>query len=122
MNTVERLWRAIARRDDDAIRAQLHPNATIAFPHSGEVLSAHDYAILCGSRSPAFSVEVRAVVSASEDLPVAVHASAMTPEGPFRCGAFYILQQARIAHGTELWVAEIRPAESPDPPAAHHRH
>ena len=121
MNAVERLWRALGTHDWDAIRAQLHSQATIEFPHTGEVLTAQEYAALCRARRGSWAIEVHAVVSASEDLPVAVHASAATDEGRFRCGAFYTLHQARVAHGVELWVAEHAAARA-EPSGGHHRH
>ena len=53
MNAVERLWRGIARRDYAAIAAQLHENARIDWPHTGEDLSATEYVVrqrLAGKR------------------------------------------------------------------------
>ena len=97
MNAVERLWRAIARRDYAAIAAQLHEHARIDWPHTGEHLSATEYVVrqrLAGER------EVRVVRVLVDDERVAIHAVV----GDRSVGAFYDLQQSRIASGVEIWT------------------
>ena len=96
MNAVERLWRGIARCDYPAIAAQLHENARIEWPHSGESLSAREYVVrqrLAGKR------EVHVLKVLVDEERVAVHATA----GDRQIGAFYDLQQGRIAAGVEIW-------------------
>jgi SnoaL-like protein len=96
MNAVERLWRAIARRDYPAIAAQLNEHARIEWPHSGEHLSATEYVVrqrLAGER------DVRIVRILADDERVALHA---VVDGR-HVGAFYDLQQSRIATGVEIW-------------------
>ena len=97
MNAVERLWRGIARGDYAAIAAQLHENARIEWPHTGESLSATEYVVrqrLAGDRK----VQVLRVLA--DDERVAVHAEV---DGR-AVGAFYDLQQSRIATGVEIWT------------------
>ena len=97
MNAVERLWRGIARRDYAAIAAQLHENARIEWPHSGEHLSATEYVVrqrLAGKR------DVRILRVLVEEERVAVHAVV----GDRSVGGFYDLQQGRIASGVEVWT------------------
>jgi hypothetical protein len=97
LNSVERLWRGIARRDYAAIAAQLHQNARIQWPHTGESLSATEYVVrqrLAGER------KVRILRVLVDDERVAVHASV----GDRHVGAFYDLQQSRIAAGVEIWT------------------
>ena len=97
MNSVERLWRAIARNDYAAIAAQLQENARIEWPHTGESLSATEYVVrqrLAGDRK----VQVLRVLV--DDERVAVHAEV---DGR-AVGAFYDLQQSRIATGVEIWT------------------
>ena len=96
MNAVERLWRGIARGDYAAIAAQLHENARIEWPHSGESLSATEYVVrqrLAGDR------KVRVLRVLADDERVAIHAEV---DGR-AVGAFYDLQQSRIAGGVEIW-------------------
>jgi hypothetical protein len=98
MNAVERLWRAIAREDYPAIAAQLHEHARIAWPHTGEHLSATEYVVrarLAGER------EVRVVRLLVDDERVAVHAVVDGQD----VGGFYDLQGARIGGGVEVWAA-----------------
>lgn len=97
MNAVERLWRAIAHSDYPAIAAQLHEHARIAWPHSGEELSATEYVVrqrLAGQR------EVSVVRVLTDEERVAVHAEV---DGR-AVGGFYDLQQGRIAGGVEIWA------------------
>lgn len=97
MNAVERLWRAIARCDYPAIAAQLHEHARIAWPHSGEELSATEYVVrqrLAGQR------DIRVLRVLTDDERVAVHAEV----GDRTVGGFYDLQQGRIAGGVEIWA------------------
>ena len=96
MNAVERLWRGIARGDYAAIAAQLHENARIEWPHTGESLSATEYVVrqrLAGDR------KVRVLRVLADDERVAIHAEV---DGR-AVGAFYDLQQSRIATGVEIW-------------------
>jgi hypothetical protein len=96
LNAVERLWRGIAAADYSAIASQLHENARILWPHSGESLSATEYVVrqrLAGRRT----VHVLKVLV--DDERVAVHA---TVDGR-HVGGFYDLQQGRIATGVEVW-------------------
>ena len=89
MNAVERLWRAIARRDYTAIAAQLQENARIQWPHSHESLSATEYVVrqrLAGER------EVHVLRVLVDDERVAIHA---TVDGR---------QESRIATGVEIWT------------------
>ena len=96
MNAVERLWRAIARRDYPAIAAQLNEHARIEWPHSGEHLSATEFVVrqrLAGER------DVQILRILVDDERVALHA---VVDGR-HLGAFYDLQQSRIATGVEIW-------------------
>jgi hypothetical protein len=97
LNAVERLWRGIARRDYAAIAAQLHESARIDWPHTGENLSATEYVVrqrLAGERE----VLVQRVLV--DDERVAIH---VVVDGR-DVGAFYDLQQSRIATGVEIWA------------------
>jgi hypothetical protein len=96
VNAAERLWRGIARRDYPAIAAQLQENARIDWPHTGERLSATEYVVrqrLAGER------RVHVVRVLTDDERVAVHARVDDRS----VGAFYDLQQGRIAAGVEIW-------------------
>jgi hypothetical protein len=96
VNSVERLWRGIARRDYPAIAAQLHEHVRIDWPHTGERLTAIEYVVrqrLAGER------KVRVLRVLTDEERVAVHAQV----DDRTVGAFYDLQQGRIASGVEIW-------------------
>jgi hypothetical protein len=97
VNAAERLWRGIANRDYPAIAAQLHQHARIDWPHTGEHLTAVEYVVrqrLAGER------KVKILRVLTDDERVAVHALV---DGR-AVGAFYDLQQGRIAAGVEIWT------------------
>jgi hypothetical protein len=96
LNSVERLWRGIARHDYPAIAAQLHEHCRIDWPHTGEHLSATEYVVrqrLAGERD----VQILRVLV--DDERVAIHAAV----DDRAVGGFYDLQQGRIAAGVEIW-------------------
>jgi hypothetical protein len=106
MNAAERLWRALARQDWDAVRAQFHRAAAIERVGSGtvdvdEYVAAHRVE---ASRSPA--VEVLRTLSDGERVVVEARI------GERRCAGIYDLHDGRIAGATEYWAPtdESRPA------------
>jgi hypothetical protein len=104
VNAVERLWRAIAARDVDAVLAQLHPHARIELPAAGTHLTATQYAAAQRARPAASTVEVRSIAPAA-DNPVAVHVVVSDDAaGAWHGAAYYELQTGRISSGLELWV------------------
>ncbi|CAA9489081.1 MAG: hypothetical protein AVDCRST_MAG13-1633 [uncultured Solirubrobacteraceae bacterium] len=103
MNAVERLWRALGRRDWDSAERQLHPSARISWPHTGEIFpdaEAYVTAFRLIPGTPRITVE-RFV---ADERHVGVLVSLQREDGERRCGGFYLLQEGRIASGTELWV------------------
>jgi hypothetical protein len=97
LNAAERLWRAIARRDYAGMAAQLHEHARIEWPHSGERLSPTEYVV---RRRLATDEPVHVLRVLVDDERVAIHATV----GDRAVGAFYDLQQGRIAGGVEIWA------------------
>ena len=60
MNAVERLWRALGQRDWASAERQLHPQARISWPHTGEVFrdaEAYVTAIRLNPGIPVIQVE-----------------------------------------------------------------
>ncbi len=104
MNAVERLWRALGRRDWASAERQLHPHARISWPHTGELFpdaEAYVTAIRLNPGTP--TVHLERVVADERTISVLVRVERQ--DGERRCGGFYLLQEGRIASGTELWVA-----------------
>ena len=103
MNAVERLWRALGRRDWVSAERQLHPNARISWPHTGEVFPDAEAYVTAVRLNPGIpTVHLERVVS--DDRVVGVLVRLEREDGERRCGGFYLLQEGRIASGTELWV------------------
>jgi hypothetical protein len=108
MNAAERLWRALARRDWEAARAQFHPTAVIELIGGADAEGRLDVAeYVADHREHAArgqTVEVVRTLSAAGNV-VAVEARA---DGA-RCACFYDLHEGRIARATEYWVPPTPP-------------
>jgi hypothetical protein len=104
MNAAERLWRALARRDWEAVRAQFHPSAVVERPASGERLRLDDF--LADHREHAargaFEVDVLRTLTAGSTVVVEARA------GAARCAGIYDLHDARIAGAVEYWAPPAR--------------
>lgn len=105
MNAVERLWRALGRRDWASAERQLHPNARITWPHTGEVFADAEAYVTAVRLNPGIP-EVHLERVLVDDRSVGVLVRLVRQDGERRCGGFYLLQEGRIASGTELWVLE----------------
>ena len=103
MNAVERLWRALGQRDWASAERQLHPHARISWPHTGEVFpSAEAYVTAIRLNPGVPTVHVDRVLT--DERTIAALVRIERDDGERRCGGFYLLQEGRIASGTELWV------------------
>ncbi len=103
MNAAERLWRGIARRDWEAVRAQFHSSATIerlGGQDSGarldveELIAAHRVA----AARDDFDVEVLHTLTDGQFCVIEARA------GDNRCAGIYDLHVGRIAAATEYWA------------------
>jgi hypothetical protein len=103
VNAVERLWRALGRRDWVSAERQLHPQARIEWPHTGEVFLDAEAYVTAVRLSPGIP-EVHLERVMIDDRNVGVLVRLEREDGQRRCGGFYLLQEGRIAAGTELWV------------------
>jgi SnoaL-like domain len=112
VNAVERLWRAIAGREWAGAAAQLHANAEVLWPHTGERMTATEYVAVNRAYPGPWAVEVQRLVGDGDEIAVEVRVT----NGPevHVCAGFYDLHQARIARAVEYWVqpgAETPPAD-----------
>ena len=105
MNAVERLWRALGARDWAGAERQLHPQARISWPHTGEEW-ADAAAYVTAIRLHPGAPEIHLERVLSDDHHTAVLARVLRDDGERRCAGFYLLQEGRIASGTELWVVQ----------------
>jgi hypothetical protein len=108
MNAAERLWRGLARRDWEAVRAQFHPAAVVERPASGTRLDVEEF--LADHREHAargeLEIDVVRTLSAGRST-VVVEART----GAARCAGIYDLHDARIAGAVEYWV--VAPSATP---------
>jgi ketosteroid isomerase-like protein len=106
MNAAERLWRALARRDWDGVRAQFHPAASVERPSSGTRLDLEGFIADHREHAARGESEVHVLRVVSAGVTVVVEARV----GGARCAGLYDLHEGKIAGAVEYWVP---PARSP---------
>jgi ketosteroid isomerase-like protein len=103
MNSAERLWRGIARRDWDAVRAQFHQAATIerlSGPDSHTSVGVDDLIAAYRVDAARGDVEVEVLHALTDGRFCVIEARA----GDRRCAGIYDLHDGRIAAATEYWA------------------
>jgi hypothetical protein len=115
MNAAERLWRDLARRDWDGVRAQFHPSAVVVRLGLGGGVSGSDAGtrldvegFIGDARERAarrdFEVHVLRTLTAGPTVVVEARV------GGARCAGLYDLHEAKVAGAVEYWVSPPRPA------------
>lgn len=103
MNTVERLFRALERRDWDAVAAQLQPSAVIDYPATGEhFVGATEYVMSHRLRPEEVRLDHLEIITGEQQA--AVYAVITTPTATEHMMGFYQLQETRIARIVEMWA------------------
>jgi hypothetical protein len=105
VNAVERLWRAIRKDDWESAQAQLHDQAVIRWPHSGDRFDrAIDYITAHRLHGGRTRIDPRGVVADGKQVTIWV----VIEEGPdiWHLGGFYELRDGHIAQGIELFTRE----------------
>jgi hypothetical protein len=100
MNAAERLWRGLARRDWEAVRAQFHPSAMVERAGTGARQDVDEYIT-------AHRVEAARSEGDIEILRSVVDGRAQVIEarvGERRCAGIYDLHDGRIAGAIEYWA------------------
>jgi hypothetical protein len=105
MNAVERLWRALAHRDWNAVRAQFHPSAVVQRPSSGTRLGVDDLVADHREHAARGDFEVHVLRTLNAGTTIVVEARV----GAARCAGLYDLRDARIAGAVEYWVPPAGP-------------
>jgi ketosteroid isomerase-like protein len=101
MNAPERLWRGIARRDWEAVRAQFHPSAVIERPVTGTRLDVEEFIAEHRVDAAKADGDVEVLRSVADGKTSVIEARA----GRARCAGIYDLHDGRIAGATEYWVS-----------------
>ena len=101
MNAAERLWRGLARRDWEAVRAQFHPSAVVERAGDGAQLGVEEYVAahrVAAGRGEEDEIEVlRSIVDGKSAVIEARVADR-------RCAGIYDLHDGRIAGAIEYWA------------------
>jgi ketosteroid isomerase-like protein len=98
MNAAERLWRALARGDWEAVRAQFHAAAVVERPVSGERVDVEEF--VAAHRAAPERGAIELLLTLSDGRFVVVEARV----GAARCAGIYDLHDGRIAGATEYWA------------------
>ena len=100
MNAAERLWRALARRDWEAVKAQFHASAVVERAGTAtrqdvdEYIAAHRVAAARGGD------EIEVLRSVIDGKAAVIEARV----GDRRCAGLYDLHDGRIAGAVEYWA------------------
>ena len=105
MNCVERLWRALAVQDWETAEAELHPNALVEWPHTGERFATRDAFIEVHRAFPGpWTLDVRRIIT--EGRSIASEVVVRSGEDTWYVASFFTLGDGRIQQAVEYWVAE----------------
>jgi SnoaL-like protein len=100
MNAAERLWRGLARRDWEAVRAQFHPSAVIERPATRTQCDVDEFVAAHRVDSAREQRDVEVLRSVADGRTCVIEARV----GDARCAGIYDLHEGRIAGATEYWV------------------
>jgi hypothetical protein len=106
MNAPERLWRGIARRDWEAVRAQFHGSATIERPVTATRLNVDELVAEHREQIARTGGDVEVLQSINDGKSHVIEARV----GDARCAGIYDVHDGRIAGATEYWAQAPRPA------------
>ena len=100
MNAAERLWRGLARRDWEAVRAQFHPSAVIERARDGTRLDVAEYVAEQRVEAARGADEIEVLRSLLDGKAAVIEARM----GDRRCAGIYDLHDGRIAGAIEYWA------------------
>ena len=104
MNPVERLWQALAAQDWERAKAELHPQAVVEWPHTGERFASCEAFIEVHRAFPGpWTLDVRRIVTQGRDI--ASEVVVRSGEDTWFVASFFSLRDGRIAEAVEYWVA-----------------
>jgi hypothetical protein len=100
VNAAERLWRGIARRDWEAVRAQFHPSAVVERAGDGRRLDVDEYVAAHREAAARGDDEIEVLRSVVDGKTTVIEARV----GNRRCAGIYDLHDGRIAGAVEYWA------------------
>ena len=100
MNAAERLWRGLARRDWEAVRAQFHPSAIIERAGAGTRQDVDEYIAAHRVEAARGDDEIEVLRSVVDGRAQVIEARV----GERRVVGIYDLHDGRIAGAIEYWA------------------
>jgi hypothetical protein len=100
VNAAERLWRALARHDWEAVRAQFHASATIERAGAGTRQDVDEYIAAHRVEAGRSEDEIEVLRSLVDGRGAVIEARV----GDRRCAGIYDLHDGRIAGAVEYWA------------------
>jgi hypothetical protein len=100
MNAAERLWRGLARRDWEAVRAQFHPSAVVERAGTGTRQDVDEYIAAHRVEAARGDDEIEVLRSVVDGRAQVIEARM----GERRVAGIYDLHDGRIAGAIEYWA------------------
>ncbi len=100
MNAAERLWRGLARRDWEAVRAQFHPSAVVERAGSDTRQDVDEYVAAHRVEAARSDDEIEVLRSVVDGRAQVIEARV----GQRRVAGIYDLHEGRIARAIEYWA------------------
>ena len=100
MNAAERLWRGLARRDWEAVRAQFHPSAIVERAGTGTRQDVDEYIAARRVEAAGRDDEIEVLRSVVDGRAQVIEARV----GERRVAGIYDLHDGRIAGAIEYWA------------------
>jgi hypothetical protein len=100
MNAAERLWRGLARRDWEAVRAQFHPSAIVERAGTGTRQDVDEYIAAHRVEAARGDDEIEVLRSVVDGRAQVIEARV----GERRVAGIYDLHDGRIAGAIEYWA------------------
>src|SRR5438034_10327335 len=100
MNAAERLWRALARRDWEAVRAQFHAAAIVERPATRVRLDVDEFLAAHRVEAAHGEAEVEVLRALTDGRACVIEARV----GEARCAGIYDLHEGRTAGAVAHWA------------------
>jgi hypothetical protein len=100
VNAAERLWRGLARRDWEAVRAQFHPSAIVERAGDATRQDVDEYIAWHRVAAARDEGEIEVLRSVVDGRATVIEARI----GDRRCAGIYDLHEGRIAGAVEYWA------------------
>jgi ketosteroid isomerase-like protein len=102
MNTVQRLWAALATGDWDRAAAEMHPHVIVEWPHTGQRFQNRDAFLAFHTAIPGQrSIEIVRIVTEGRSV---ASETRISGDEDWSVASFFSLLDGRVLHAVEYWV------------------